>query len=679
MAYTSVMNNASDGDPLKEESNGDKLKQIEGMLGEIGAPSPAAALSQQQQTAKAASKAISAQMQTKDCLAGDQRTNFTSPKMTKHAAQGGTPSLVRGAPLAGKDHAAEKRYLGKGLNVPPSDSPGPIYAAPSSFGTSAVMGAGANTGAGVSFARAGRREEKSTSCTPGPNSYSHSPTIGRQAISASKNAPSAVFGSAARDGERKNKLPPGPGPQAYHSNILRLPGASTPSPDAIGASMAGRQPGRQFISNAHVVDSVGAESPGPLTYNPAGMESNQGRFKSAPAFSFPHSTRDGGASVEPQVEPADAEAATTTSKARARALQAARKETPGPGQYDVKTKLQDKRAGSAFLAGRANEKIWVSPALSAVRGKDSPGLCYTPTYDMQEKHVKGAHLGQGPDVDQYRDRFDGHAYIGKGFGNNQGAASPGPVYEQGIKLGGPSFTMVHKERSFPKKVFPGPDRVRWISQETAKDNMGAFSPGPKYDTRGDIAKGGPSHSFGVSDREFGEHFSAAQKAQFGTAQKPYTCPAEARFVSLAHQKAGMAGKCSPGPCQYNAAEASLEVNSQRKKAVSVGIYKPVETKVLHPPPGKHDGEPPRLVEPHYDLVQKQQPTVSFTQAERWGGGNAVEKHQSAKKKKGAEADDAASKKRKKDADETTPGPGAYAVKTGLTEKNVHGGSFGGLP
>jgi len=304
---------------------------------------------------------------------------------------------------------------------------------------------------------------------------------------------------------------------------------------------------------------------------------------------------------------------------------------------------------------------------------------YTPSFAHSERHVKGTHLGQGPDVDEYRDRFDGKQFIGKGFGVSMGAASPGPVYDQSMKLGGPSYTMVFKERCFPKKVFPGPERVRWISQETARDNMGAFSPGPKYDTRGDISKEGPACSFGVSDREFGEHFSAAQKAQFGTAAKPYTCPGEARFVSLVQQRSAMAGKASPGPCAYSARD---DITSKYHATVAVGIHKPVETKKLHPPPGKHDGEPPVLVEPTFHLVEKAGPAVSFTQAERWGGGNAVERHKGAiaKHKGAASADgDAAAKRKKQDAADATPGPGAYAVKFGLTEKHVHGGSFGGLP
>jgi len=383
MAYSGVMNQAAGDEsagPAKEVANPEKLRLIEAMLGEIGAPSPATALNHQQQTAKAASKAITAQMMSKDCLAGDQRSGFASPKMTKRASGGATPSLVRGAPLTGKDKAAEKRYLGKGLNVPPADSPGPIYAAPSSFGPSIVMGAGMGPAAGVSFARAGRAADRSTSCTPGPNTYSAPTTIGRQHESALKTAPSAVIGTGPRsEGERKRSpLPPGPGPDSYHPDILRLPGSCTPTPVANGASFAGRQSGKQFISRAHVVDCVGAASPGPLTYNCAGMASNQGKFKSAPAFSFPTGPRDG-AIATPIIAADDADASSAdgskSALSVARALAIARKETPGPGAYDVKTTLQDKRGASAVLSGRHSEKVWVSSAFPPCGGRSRPARC----------------------------------------------------------------------------------------------------------------------------------------------------------------------------------------------------------------------------------------------------------------------------------------------------------------
>ena len=92
-------------------------------------------------------------------------------------------------------------------------------------------------------------------------------------------------------------------------------------------------------------------------------------------------------------------------------------------------------------------------------------------------------------------------------------------------------------------ICPGPERARFLSKELAKENLGAYSPGPKYkvpDHLGDQSS--VKYTFGTSDREF-EDIAIELKDKMGTIEKPYTAPWEARFYSPEMQKVSMLGMC----------------------------------------------------------------------------------------------------------------------------------------
>jgi hypothetical protein len=613
-------------------NNPETLRRIEDMLSDIGAPSPAAALNQHQQTAKASSRAVVKQMQQRDCLAADIKGGTLIPRLTAKAA---TPTFIKGASMAGKD-AGEKRYLGKGFQPPSSESPGPIYQPAVGFSKGSADG-----GPSFSFSTSSRMDRSSMSATPGPNGFVPAPSVGRQSESGNPNAPTPAFGKAKRFNDKEfisrthskgMHATDTPGPTAYHDDVLRDPRAATVA-QAPSAGFAGMANEKVFISKAHPI-SLGVDSPGPK-YACVIDAAVQSRYKQAPSISFPRSTRNGGA-ASADINLDESELAVAR-HVRASAA------TPGPGAYDVTLKRSERAGHSAVFCTAGDEiKRFVSKELSLSKGADSPGMRYSPSWTQQTRHTAAAVLGGGNVESNARaNRFSQKEFIGKAFNNNKGSSSPGPAYTLPDFPEGAAYTIVHKEKHFPKKVFPGPSRPRWISQNTAKDNLGAFSPGPKYDITGDISKEGPSFSFSASAGGAANvNLASATSGSHREDGKPPRPPSQTEMQALTNPsdaacstvKRSTTVRISPAPANVS----RVPLDAVRESRAKVAAVKSVV----------------RL-----GITRADEPNVSFTQAKRW------------------ESQAAAAAK----ATAAGPSPAHYTVKHSLVEKTITGGGFGGLP
>jgi hypothetical protein len=671
-------------------SSVDALRAIEDMLHDIGASAPATAASPlAQQHSYGKHSPTNNRSVVKDCLAVESRNQFAIPKFTKRAASE-TPTLLRGAHMAGKDNT-RKRYFGKGFQPPPAESPGPIYQ-PLGFVDERTLG--------KSFPKAERMRASTADLSPAPKMQVMPPSVGRQTESRMSNAPSVAFTQAKRFNPKEMisrahcKGAPSqdaPAPTAYQPDILSL------TDKGHGVSFSGSRSvptNKIFISRAHVADCIGAASPGPI-YNPGEVQVErthapfailQSKHRSAPSFTFGISDRPSDREViveEPEVLPADATCPIDLSsgKPRRKCLNAAGKagssvrhtpmqrfishehskvqcttETPGPAYYSPSIEPTKKEVvGVSFPKEKKNSTArFFSKELSLAKGKDSPGMRYTPNPDVVRPNLKSATFGPPADSQvTTSDRFTDKVFLGKGMGEHYGQASPGPAYSQELpkfmKQSTPAWTIVHKEKHF-EHVYPAPSRPRWVSSESAKENMGAFSPGPKYDTTTKVFGGdAPSYTFGITDREFGPQFTEEQRAKFGTAEKPYTCPGEARFISIIHSRTARAGKSSPGPQNPN-------VNPN--DAICSTVRHAPEVRIA-PPPSNHSRlknedtgttSPVLLLEPKDDVTRPVRLSHGFEKAEKMPQGKLT----------------------------AGPGPTAYHPKWELQEPRVKGASFGGL-
>jgi hypothetical protein len=633
------------------------LRELETMIVGIGGASPASTMAsvqhQQRALSTAATRSAAAKAAVgKDCLATDSKISPTMNMRGTQRSLAATPTALRGASMAGKDRP-EKRYIGKAFQPPPGESPGPIYRPPPGFVEEA-----ATANSGFSFSRAPRNESASSpalgSSSPGPNNYPTPTTIGKQTVSTAATATSVPFGKASRFNDRlfisaahsKNMhASDTPGPAAYHDDITKLPSTGVRAPSALlmGSKEAAR---KVFISKAHVVDSMGSAT------RDADFAGNtdckiDSRFSKPPAFSFGTSQRDVGAvEASPSISVgSDPDNLLTADRRRMIAKSAQSKQpTPGPGQYAPNPGICMPSAPKAVfpVAGKTDKIFW-NKELSTRKGDDSPGLRYSPSHEVTEKHVAAATIaaerGAGPEK-QY-DRFTTKQFIGKAFNGGMGEASPGPVYGQGPLPAGPSYTIVGKEKHYPKTVFPGPSRPRWLSRESAKDNMGAYSPGPKYDTRTDISKQGVAFSFGGAQRSSSTDPSRGAHAHSGGEQNPSSMdrqglPPRSQSADLA-ERSGSPWRHVPGP----RIRPAKTVEPRHSPRLDASLAKQTEAPLGYA---------------RYDVIEPLGAAVSFTTATRFGP------KASSTGQLGA----------------TGPGP-VYNVNHRLVEGRVPGGTFGGLP
>ena len=160
------------------------------------------------------------------------------------------------------------------------------------------------------------------------------------------------------------------------------------------------------------------------------------------------------------------------------------KDSPGPGVYEPRIDTTKEKA-PAFSFGTQGDssKLYISTSLSAdAKGRESPGPGYLPTTEIiQSSAPSFSFADPDPESSYWKSRFSSNRYIGSGIGMSPGIGSPGPAeYGASTLPAGPAFTMAKREKLLMKRICPAPDRPRFISKELAKENLGCYSPGPKY-------------------------------------------------------------------------------------------------------------------------------------------------------------------------------------------------------
>jgi|EP00670_Eutreptiella_braarudii_P012993 hypothetical protein len=408
---------------------------------------------------------------------------------------------------------------------------------------------------------------KKSETTPGPY-YDIPGSLGRQLARAS--APTCKMGQSSRftDSEYISKA---------HSKTMmnaESPAPNTYSPEDAekgpAYSFSARTPGgaKLFLSKAHAErDGTGTNSPGPMYNWKTELTKSKG-----PAFSFgmsdrpvdSHPPRSQSVPIDGTAASAEEEKSTGKRKkghdrprfiSREHAKLEPGKDSPGPGRYTPNP--VGSKEGSAYTFGHLDSSTnrYISRDLVQY-GQESPGPQYNPNEKHTMKNVPGAVFAdKDPAVAQLGSRFAEKQFLGNQLASNglTGSCSPGPAAYDPVNVHeneAPAYSMARREKVLVKRICPGPERARFLSKELAKENLGAYSPGPKYkvpDHLGDQSS--VKYTFGTSDREF-EDIAIELKDKMGTIEKPYTAPWEARFYSPEMQKVSMLGKYSPGP-KYN--------------------------------------------------------------------------------------------------------------------------------
>eukprot|EP01063_Lacrimia_lanifica_P022765 TRINITY_DN30298_c0_g1_i1.p1 TRINITY_DN30298_c0_g1~~TRINITY_DN30298_c0_g1_i1.p1 ORF type:complete len:689 (+),score=238.61 TRINITY_DN30298_c0_g1_i1:105-2069(+) len=586
--------------------------------------------------------------EVKDCLAADSQGNVGLPTYTTTV-----PTKARQGISMGGKHQDKKRYIGKGFSSLPLDTPGAVY----------EPKYGMDTTKGSSFGKAKRLAGPSTKkATPGPK-YELTGTLGPQVTRSS--SPVCKIPQARRFAEggtvkeyissahskSQGVTDPGqyPGPASYQVAVM-LPGKGEVG-YSFGAKGAGsnRFNDKVYISAAHAQSSgFGCEGPGP-----------QPEMTKYTVYGASH---DVVAKRPPHMKFAGGPFGTEVSKRGNMTVLG--RDSPGPGIYDPAVTMVKERAPeySFGLQGNA-EKRFVSSALcSEAKGKESPGPTYYPAMEAVQAQSPGYSFASPDPTETATERFNEKQYIGAGLNAGTAGQSPGPAgYDAPSLPAGPAFTIAKKEKLLMKRICPAPEKPRFISKELAKENYGCFSPGPKYAFPGTIGQAGSvAHSFGLSDRQFSEQ--VAENTTFGTTEKPYTSPGEARFYSKQHNES-MRGKTSPGP-KYLPNESSVlhaTLSTQTSPpAVSIGRkYRVRET------------DDSRSYHPSDRLIQPTSPGFGFGTASRYQSGpyNA-----------GAEGGQGGGRKEQDRAKniESSPGPGAFKPNYASVDHHVSACSIGGL-
>ena len=552
--------------------------------------------------------------------------------------------------------------MGPGFPVPSDASPGPIYTPKLNKNTRA-------TGFGKSSRNMGGQHANPT---PGPK-YELVGTLGNQLTRAS--SPACRIGQASRFSEKEYlsaahskcasvKSETFVGPATYQTSLdTRNPG---PAYSFGGADGKGRFNDKVFISRAHSKSAgCGDSGPGPqptLTKNTlygCNHEASS-RSRRAPAMKF--CSNDFGGTQ--QAKPERAEESNST---------------PGPGVYDpAVTCTKEKAPAFSFGMQADSSKIYISSALTAdSQGRESPGPTYNPEHWAVHRAAPAySFAGADPDDGASRERFCHNRYIGGGIGAVAGMASPGPALYDSVDLPkGPACSMGRKEKRLLKRICPAPENPRFVSKELAKDNLGCYSPGPKYALAGTVgASGSVAHTFGLQDRQF-DDLDDEQRSLLGTADKPYASPSEARYLSKEHSTI-LRGKYSPGPKYKPATKIDrTHVTASGAEVKRLGVS--IESAHVTAPSVSMAGKPlpktsfdDREYHPNERFVTPSAPGYGFGSASRYGGGPCSQNEASGKSGKGDSQD--------KRAFESSPGPGAFKPNHGAVESHVTSISFGGL-
>jgi len=440
-----------------------------------------------------------------------------------------------------------QRVFGQGLPDPElsatfqrgADSPGPDFV-PLPF---AAEGHRASR-----FSRALRLGQPKP-IAPGPK-YDLPGTLGRAVVGPA--SPMPAVGRAPRFPVTCRDSPP-----PTHYNPILPRGAPSFS---FTSDTRGLKPGKLFLSEclaAH--DGRGILSPGPVYAWSADLLKSPG-----PSYSFSRAR-----------SPTDTTAG-SQSQSRSHSV------PPGPGHYSP-APASGTHNGPAFSLGGKEHTTRRFLGRELVQpGFDSPGPQYNPTPRTQ-RDVSGPTFGAPRDP---HDPESSHTATSELLGR----ASPGPAAYTvtPAEPSGPSYTMGRREKLLMKRISPGPERARYLSAALVKENVGTFSPGPKYKVPDGI--GNPNsirYTFGLSDRTY-DDIAIELKEKLGTIEKPYTAPCEARYHSAALQAVQMRGKFSPGP-KYNPSAASV---TKRAPAFSFGGA------TARPRPTAEDPEDAPLPPPH---------------------------------------------------------------------------------
>jgi hypothetical protein len=477
----------------------------------------------------------------RDCLEpkarGGGNANNQSKMDMSSVRRSPSPALLqKGARLLGKGEDDDSRYYGKdyGLGTR-SESPGPIYDPPlSTF----------NPSSGTSFNKAPKRTMETMSVGSLNSELVSLPgSIGRQVESSFSNASKVAFTRANRFNTKQfvsrihdtGRGMDSPAPTAYQPSVE---GSSTNT--GHGAVLCGGRvsTSRLFISRAHTADCIGIDSPGPI-YNPLdGAKLNKdglphpfaratSNAETGPSISFTGSRsvsameRLTNAADVPVTSPAcrcHVGKDDVTGKWKRTCVQHGVKaggiskyvpQEPFISHEHSKVQSTANTPGPAYYTpSAAHDALEKRPAVSFTKAKlsagaekmssASPGPKYNPSDSYTKKNAASVTFGSRYPHEDRVERFNEKQFVGKAFAVGLGTHSPGPVYEiqhTAVEANTASASIVSKEKSHDTKLlFPGPMHNRFISKENAKENMGAYSPGPKYDTRGDISHEGVSFS-----------------------------------------------------------------------------------------------------------------------------------------------------------------------------------------
>lgn len=622
------------------------LRYLEDLMFEIGAHSATStALSSPHVTASSPTPSSKGPSQRpnvshiRDCLeqnsrAANNTTNQAKSDMSSIRRSPSPSSMIKGAILMGKNENEEIRYFGKGFAAR-SESPGPIYDPP----TSAFNAAG-----GLSFSKAPKRtmETRSMDSEGGGSELIMIPgSVGKQVLSSFSSASSAAFSRGSRFNNKMyisrvhndNRGLDSPSPTAYQPS-------NGSTNEGHGALLCGGRvsTAKLFISRAHTADCIGMDSPGPI-YHVADSSHMKGKNGLMPPFYSAQSTLASGPSVgftgsrshsamdateivevtNPKCR-CHIEKDETTGKSVRHCVHETSKpggiskaiptepfishahskvqstaNTPGPAYYDIteSQQLLDTSAHVSFTKAKLEDKNRYRTL--------SPGPKYTPSYKATEKNVSGVTFGSKLPHEDRSDRFSDKMFLGKGLVTGEGMHSPGPIYDPKNQHEAPQVTMTFKERVFDKKkLFPGPSRSRFVSAELAKENLGTFSPGPKYDVRGVTGSEVPSYSIPQASKDGS---TAAKKDNAdddmdGKAKKKKKTKPVLLYPKddyLSNKYHGPAVAISPVPSTVSKKRSGSEESEDESK---------------------RKGSPTELKETSFHLVEKAYPAVQFSKNSR---------------------------------------------------------------
>lgn len=596
----------------------DGLRSIEDLLHEVGVEASTVAPQN-----KIINKRPAVNPQ-RDCLSTENRTLFNNAsRIESRRSPSPGSSMLRGLPFPTKDVSA-KRFYGRQFCLPVCDSPGPIYNYHSLLDDH-----------GVSFTKAPKMRSEMGSVCSGVESeetLTIPGSIGKQVLSSWSSASSAVFPTSGRFSSKKSDTP---APTAYQNS-----NASTNS--GHGAILQGSRvnSSKIFISRAHVADSIGAESPGPI-YNPNdGMPTmarngvpdvfglaGKSSYSTGPAFKF--GVRCVSAGKKPVDVPQDITDPTHScsihsgddkKKSSRSCINTDRASSTIPVRAEPfishehsKVQSTANTPGPAFYSPDFTAAKISGPAISFTKAKRTRkergginiGPIYTPNYDAVRAKPATTSFGASVPEDALPNRFPENQYFGKGVDERRGRDTPGPVYDVPADTAsgmtpGPSFSMVFKERQFPRTVFPGPSRPRYISSENANENLGTYGPGPKYDIRNTIGKDATSYGFSMAARLAGPVVRSVEAEEAAAEEK--TKKKKSKPVLLNPKDDASSGN-RRAPCVRIVGPADVVRKRPQSADSSSG--------------GAGSGKPPLpLRDISYTVTEKQGPSISFPTSDR---------------------------------------------------------------